>query len=250
MSTLSSCLPIHPQLYLSSIAYLLLLPFSFQGDMTLFSNEDRRRWTKDVLDDLLSEEQQVHGMPRAVRGAEGHAGAHYNRKSERDTKHRKGDGPITSGNSGYASACSSCTVSELEVDAEAEGEAKEGGEDHQGDDEDSAQGTHTWRQTLVQLRTLYPGGGNYSGMGVPLDPIEGEGGRGMCARLCEMRETQQEVMRAKRMMGRYKGWKGEISRPSEDSAAVAVVGERGRSRGRGRGIGREAAHAPSFYKGS
>jgi hypothetical protein len=212
--------------------------------MTLFSNEDRRRWTKDVLDNLLSEEQQVHGMPRAVRGAEGSAGAHYNRKSRRDTKRRKGDGPITSGSSGYASACSSGTVSELEVDTEAEGEAKEGGEDHLGDDEDSAQCTYTWRQTLIQLRTHYPGGGNYSGMSVPLDPIEGDGGRGMCARLREMRETQQEVMRAKRMMGRYKGWKGGTSRPSE--AAVAVVGERGRSSGRGG----EAAHVPSFYKGS
>jgi hypothetical protein len=215
--------------------------------MTLFSNEDRRRWTKDVLDNLLSEEQQAHGMPGAVRGAEGYAGAQYNRKSRRDTRHRKGDGPITSGSSGYASACSSGTVSELDVDAEAEGEAKEG-ENRQGDDEDCAQGTHTWRQTLVQLRTLYPGGGNYSGMGVPLDPIEGDGGRGMCARLREMRETQQEVMRAKRMMGRYKGFKGGTSRPSEDSATVAVVGERGRSRGRGKGV--EAAHVPSFYKGS
>ena len=218
--------------------------------MTLFSNEDRRRWTKDVLDNLLSEEQQVHGMPRAVRGAEGNAGAHYNRKSRRDSKHSKGGGPITSGSSGYASACSSGTVSELEVDAEAEGEAegeaKEGGEDRHGDDEDSAQGTHTWRQTLVQLRALYPGGGNYSGMGVPLDPGEGDGGRGMCARLREMRETQQEVMRAKRMMGRYRGFKGGSSRPSEDSDAVAVVGERGR----GRGIGGEASHVPSFYKGS
>lgn len=212
--------------------------------MTLFSNEDRRRWTKDVLENLLSEEALLHGMSRIVRGAEENAGAHYNRKSRRDTGYRKGDGPTTSGSSGYASACSSGTVSELEVDVEAEGEgeAKEGGEDRQGDDEDSTLGNHTWRQTLVQLRALYPGGGNYSGMGVPLDPGEGDGGRGMCARLREMRETQQEVMRAKRMMGRYKGWKGGTSRHSVDSAAVAGVGERGR--------GRETAHVPSFYKGS
>lgn len=212
--------------------------------MTLFSNEDRRRWTKDVLDNLLSEEALLHAIPRTVRGAEENAGAHYYRKSRRDTRYRKGDGPTTSGSSGYASACSSGTVSELEVDVEAEGEgeAKEGGEDRQGDDESSTQGTHTWRQTLVQLRTLYPGGGNYSGMGVPLDPSEGDGGRGMCARLRKMRETQQEVMRAKRMMGRHKGWKGGTSRPSVDPGAVAVAGERGR--------GREAVHVPSFYKGS
>lgn len=59
----------------------------------------------------------------------------------------------------------------------------------------------TWRQTLIQLRTMFPGGGNYSGVGVPLDPHEALGGSGdgnhMYARLLEMRSGQIDVMKTK-----------------------------------------------------
>ena len=58
----------------------------------------------------------------------------------------------------------------------------------------------SWRGALWKLRALFPGGGNYNGVGVPLDPntlLVNEGGygdgNGMWSRIQEMRRTQDAL---------------------------------------------------------
>ena len=179
---------------------------------------------------MLLDTPKSHWTPRTVREAEENVGAHHNSKSVKQSRREKDEGRITRDCLGYVSASSSGSVSELEVEVDVEGPQRDG--------EDSAQGFYTWRQTLVKLRTLYPVGENYSGIGVPADSNEGDGGRGMYARLLEMRDTQQEVMRAKRIIGRGKRWKGQMGQFNLDSSAV--TGERGR----------ETSQIPSSYTGN
>jgi hypothetical protein len=51
--------------------------------------------------------------------------------------------------------------------------------------------TKTWRNTLLSLRAMFPGAGNYSGVGVPLDKEYS----GMPLRLMDMRSTMMRVMK-------------------------------------------------------
>ena len=58
----------------------------------------------------------------------------------------------------------------------------------------------SWRGALWKLRALFPGGGNFHGVGVPLDPntlLVNEGGygdgNGMWSRIQEMRRTQDAL---------------------------------------------------------
>ena len=49
----------------------------------------------------------------------------------------------------------------------------------------------TWRSTLLSLRAMFPGAGNYSGVGVPLDKEDS----GMNMRLLDMRSAMVRVMK-------------------------------------------------------
>ena len=149
---------------------------------------------------------------------------------------------MTSDGSGYVSADSSGSGSVSDLEAEGDIAVDREGPQVEDMDEDSIQNCHTWRQTLVQMRALYPGLGKHSGIGVPFDPNEGDGGQGMCARLRKMRDTQQEVLRAKRMIGR-----GKVSKRIEGHGHptvdfTAVVGE-------GDGVGAKERGRESFYTG-
>lgn len=179
-------------------------------------------------------------MPRTAREVEANEG---NRGNGRYRRCQKDGGRITTDSPGYVSAGSSGSVSDLE--AEGGIDVDRGGPQAEDEDEDSIRGFHTWRQTLVQMRTLYPGLGKHSGMGVSLDPTEGDGGQGMCARLCEMRDTQQEVLSAKRMIGRGKVSERIKGHPTIDLAAVVGEGVGAKAKERGR----EARQITSFYKG-
>ena len=231
-----------------SVDYLLIWQMLFQGNLNLFSPEDKRRWTKDVLKNLISETSKSHGTPRTAREVGVNEGFKCNREKGRYSQCRKDGGRITSDGLGYVSAGSSGSgsVSDLEaegdVDVDREGPQVEN--EDEDEDEDSLQNCHTWRQTLVQMRSLYPGLGKHSGMGGPFDPNEGDGGQGMCARLREMRDTQQEVLRAKRMIGRGKVSKRIKGHHTVDLPVAAVVGEGG-----GDGVGAKGRGRESFYTG-
>ena len=51
-------------------------------------------------------------------------------------------------------------------------------------------GAKDWRNALLYLRTMYPGAGNYSGVGVELDSAES----GLYKRIVEMRTVLGEVV--------------------------------------------------------
>jgi len=51
--------------------------------------------------------------------------------------------------------------------------------------------TRTWRDTLMGLRTLYPGAGNYSGVGKELDSTN----NGIFVRIIEMKDAMLKVMK-------------------------------------------------------
>lgn len=179
-----------------------------QGDLTLFDEEDRRQWTREVLTSVMFDQQEELREQDEVRSLSdtlsrssvppGHS-VRTDKSSERSRSSTRFDRNV-------ARTCTS-TKAEAEADAaqsaedqEEGGEGGGGGGQGRGADEVRRDGSRTWRHTLIQLRTIFPGGGNYSGVGVPLDPHEagygGEGG-GMYARLLEMRETQVEVMKMK-----------------------------------------------------
>ena len=51
-------------------------------------------------------------------------------------------------------------------------------------------GAKSWRNALLHLRTMFPGAGNYSGVGVELDAAES----GLYRRIVDMRETLNDVV--------------------------------------------------------
>ena len=174
--------------------------------MTLFDEEDRRHWTRDVLSAVMLDQQQELCVQHEVRSLSdtlsrssavpGHSAAnHTDKSSERSRGTTRFDRNAARTNSAKAEA----DAEHAAMAAEGQGEGEKGGQGR-GSDEVRRGGLVTWRHTLIQLRTMFPGGGNYSGVGVPLDPHDvgygGEGG-GMYARLLEMRETQVEVMKMK-----------------------------------------------------
>ena len=52
-------------------------------------------------------------------------------------------------------------------------------------------GAKSWRNALLYLRTMHPGAGNYSGVGVPLDAAESQ----LYKRIVDMRSLLAEVVR-------------------------------------------------------
>lgn len=180
----------------------------------MFDEEDRRDWTRDVLSAVMLDQQQELCVLHEVRSLSdtlsrssalpGHsAGNHTDKSSERSRGSTRFDRNAARTNSAKAEVDAEDAAMSAEGQGEGEGKGEERGVD---DMRRGGLGFRTWRHTLIQLRTMFPGGGNYSGVGVPLDPHEsgqGEGG-GMYARLLEMRETQVEVMKMK-MHVQHKG---------------------------------------------
>ena len=88
---------------------------------------------------------------------------------------------------------------------------------------------HSWRVALMQLRGMFPGAGNYSGVGVPLDKTEllpatgGYGvGNGMYARLLEMRHTQDLIIQRKQAQTERRKAAESIDTTSHPSAAAGT----------------------------
>ena len=86
---------------------------------------------------------------------------------------------------------------------------------------------HSWRVALMQLRGMFPGAGNYSGVGVPLDKTEllpatgGYGvGNGMYARLLEMRHTQDLIILRKQAQTERRKAAESIDTTSHPSAGT------------------------------
>ena len=160
--------------------FRLFFHFFLQGDVTLFSEDDRRLWTRSVLASVMADkkeeekETEIESLSAIVVDAP---------QSFQSSSGRTGGG------TGTGSSIRGTGSGDSALDAA------------QKENSQSIDSFQTWRQTLIQLRTMFPGGGNYSGVGVPLDPHEtmtgfGEG-NGMYARLLEMRELQLEVMKTK-----------------------------------------------------
>ena len=138
-----------------------------QGDVSLFSCEDRRLWTNSVLSSVLQDREEEARLQQ--------------------------DALDVSKSVGRPSTATGSTDIGAELcDILSDTEIKAGAQELE---------SHTWRQTLIQLRTMFPGGGNYSGVGVPLDMHDNTGtandGNSIYTRLLEMRETQDKVMRSK-----------------------------------------------------
>ena len=90
---------------------------------------------------------------------------------------------------------------------------------------------HSWRVALMQLRGMFPGAGNYSGVGVPLDKTEllpttgGYGvGNGMYARLLEMRHTQDQIILRKQAQTEKRKAAESIDTTSHPSAGTLGKG--------------------------
>lgn len=133
--------------------------FDVQGDVSLFSSEDRRLWTKSVLSSVVQDREEEA------------------RLQQDSLDIIKSVDRQDSGLDLHGISESDITIAAQELQS------------------------HTWRQTLIQLRTMFPGGGNYSGVGVPLDMHDSTGtlgdGNSIYSRLLEMRDTQAKVMRSK-----------------------------------------------------
>lgn len=56
---------------------------------------------------------------------------------------------------------------------------------------DIGPGHETWRESLLKLRTLYPGGGNYSGVGMDTDTVDD---LGMFERILQMRDDLNKAV--------------------------------------------------------
>lgn len=151
--------------------------------MTLFSDEDRRLWTREVLTQVGEEQHAEHSLQEQRRNRERESGA-YTQSSGAQHTHRSLYNADTAQHSSSGNGSSSHCVGELT--------GLDSGE------ESAVHSFQTWRQTLVQLRTVFPGGGNYSGVGAFLDPHDRGDGTGMCARLMEMRARQRDVMDSRR----------------------------------------------------
>jgi hypothetical protein len=161
--------------------------------MTLFSDEDRRRWTREVLT-RVGEEQRSEQRRSACAYTQPNGTGHTHRSLyDADTGQQSSSG---------GSSSSRCVGGQQGFDS---------------GKESAVQSFQTWRQSLVQLRTVFPGGGNYSGVGAFLDPHDRGDGTGMCARLMEMRARQKDVMDSRRFR------EGEKEREEEDGAATEPV---------------------------
>lgn len=185
-----------------------------QGDLTLFSDEDRRLWTRSVLSSVLQDREEESRQQQDIDFL---AGILTNRTAPTQGSSGCRDGSETSSTIDridmkvLSSTKNTDTSSVVDFNV---GKVDTAALEPQIPTFDAIQ---TWRQTLIQLRTMFPGGGNYSGVGVPLDIHDSMGapgdGNSMYTRLLEMRENQARVMRSKMYRGEADIQNGVAHRP-------------------------------------
>jgi len=160
-----------------------LIDFLADGDVTLFGPEDKRDWTRNVLNSF-HESGSVASSLSALDG-------------KRTTPTAK---------IGAAAGLPDATIDAmLGISTDSSSSAVEKKhlspkEKKRKLDEESAA---SWRAVVAYMRSLFPGGGMYQGVGIPIDPnalLPQEGGYGdvpMYRKVLELRHTQEIILQRK-----------------------------------------------------
>ena len=151
-------------------ARLLLgfMNFLEEGDVTTFAPEDRRAWTQEVL---MTVHEQKEAETRASLLA-----AHPE-MAESMLPHKEGGDQ--SDESSHPVRHRHMHHLRMSISQRASAAAAE-----------VIGGAKSWRNALLHLRTMFPGAGNYSGVGVELDAAESA----LYSRIVDMRNTLNDVV--------------------------------------------------------